>query len=104
MTRDWAEQAETWRRKALDVAAKGNLRMKPLLNSWTGWGQCAANSTMKSKSYRYTSARRKEIEFDDVTAICSRNKMARAFALGDALGERDLPRLLKRLARGLWWK
>jgi DNA polymerase III delta subunit len=38
----------------------------------------------------------------DVTAICSRNKAARAFALGDALGDRDLPRLLKRLDEELW--
>jgi len=45
---------------------------------------------------------RKEIEFDDVTAICTRNKMARAFALGDALGDRDLPRLLQRLDEELW--
>jgi DNA polymerase III delta subunit len=45
---------------------------------------------------------RQEIEFADVTAICSRNKTARAFALGDALGDRDLPRLLKRLDEELW--
>jgi DNA polymerase-3 subunit delta len=38
----------------------------------------------------------------DVQAICSRNKTARAFALGDALGDRDLPRLLKRLDEELW--
>ena len=38
----------------------------------------------------------------DVTTICSRNKTARAFALGDALGDRDLPRLLKRLDEELW--
>jgi DNA polymerase III delta subunit len=38
----------------------------------------------------------------DVAAICSRNKTARAFALGDALGDRDLPRLLKRLDEELW--
>src|SRR5581483_4763278 len=45
---------------------------------------------------------RKEIEVDDVAAICSRNKLARAFALGDALGDRDLPRLLRRLDEELW--
>ena len=37
-----------------------------------------------------------------MAAICSRNKTARAFALGDALGDRDLPRLLKRLDEELW--
>jgi DNA polymerase-3 subunit delta len=45
---------------------------------------------------------RKKIEFADVATICSRNKTARAFALGDALGDRDLPRLLKRLDEELW--
>jgi DNA polymerase-3 subunit delta len=45
---------------------------------------------------------RKQIEAGDVAAICTRNKMARAFALGDALGDRDLPRLLRRLDEELW--
>jgi len=37
-----------------------------------------------------------------VTTICAHNKTAKAFALGDALGDRDLPRLLKRLDEELW--
>jgi len=45
---------------------------------------------------------RKRIEVADVQTICSQNKTARAFALGDALGDRDLPRLLKRLDEELW--
>lgn len=45
---------------------------------------------------------RKKIGLSDVTAICTRNKTARAFALGDALGDRDLPRLLQRLDEELW--
>jgi DNA polymerase-3 subunit delta len=45
---------------------------------------------------------RKEITPSDVAAVCSRNKMARAFALGDALGERNLPALLQRLDEELW--
>lgn len=45
---------------------------------------------------------KKEIGLADVRAICSRNKTARAFALGDALGDRDLPRLLQRLDEELW--
>jgi DNA polymerase III delta subunit len=43
-----------------------------------------------------------KIEFADVAMICSRNKTARAFALGDALGDRNLPVLLKRLDEELW--
>jgi len=45
---------------------------------------------------------REEITNEDVTTICTRNKTARAFALGDALGDRDLPRLLRRLDEELW--
>ena len=45
---------------------------------------------------------KKRIELPDVTAICSRNKTARAFALGDALGDRNLPALLRRLDEELW--
>jgi len=45
---------------------------------------------------------RPEIELADVRAIVTRNKQARAFALGDALGERDLPRLLRTLDEELW--
>jgi DNA polymerase-3 subunit delta len=45
---------------------------------------------------------REKIEFADVAAVCTRNKTARAFALGDALGDRDLPRLFARLDEELW--
>ena len=45
---------------------------------------------------------RQMIELDDVAAVCVRNKTARAFALGDALGDRDLPLLLRRLDEELW--
>ncbi len=57
---------------------------------------------MKLKSCACSSASGNKIELADVTAICSRNKTAKAFALGDALGDRDLPRLLKRLDEELW--
>jgi DNA polymerase-3 subunit delta len=45
---------------------------------------------------------RAQIEVEDVNAIVTRNKQARAFALGDALGERDLPRLLRCLDEEMW--
>jgi DNA polymerase III delta subunit len=43
-----------------------------------------------------------DIELADVTAIVTRNKQARAFALADALGDRNLPVLLKTLDEELW--
>ncbi|MBI4663483.1 MAG: DNA polymerase III subunit delta [Verrucomicrobia bacterium] len=42
------------------------------------------------------------IQVEDVEAVVSRNKHSRAFALGDALGARDLPRLLRALDDELW--
>ena len=45
---------------------------------------------------------RTEIECADVEAIVTRQKHARAFALADALGDRDLPRLLRTLDEELW--
>jgi DNA polymerase III delta subunit len=45
---------------------------------------------------------RTPIEAGDVTAIVSRNKPARAFALGDALGDRDLAAALRCLDEELW--
>jgi len=45
---------------------------------------------------------RVEIEMDDVDASVSRNKQSRAFALADALGSRDLRRLLSTLDEELW--
>jgi DNA polymerase-3 subunit delta len=45
---------------------------------------------------------RAEISIDDVEAIVSRNKQSRAFALADALGARDLRRLLRALDESLW--
>jgi DNA polymerase III subunit delta len=42
------------------------------------------------------------LEVSDVEAMVSRNKQARAFALGDALGDRDLPRVLRCLDEEMW--
>lgn len=45
---------------------------------------------------------RQQIESADVAAICTRNKLAKAFALADALGDRNLSALLRRLDEELW--
>lgn len=45
---------------------------------------------------------RAEITADDVGAIVTKNRQARAFALGDALGDRDLARLLRCLEDEFW--
>jgi len=45
---------------------------------------------------------RPRISIDDVETIVTRNKQAKSFALADAVGARDLPRLLKTLDEELW--
>jgi DNA polymerase-3 subunit delta len=45
---------------------------------------------------------RPTVNVEDVEAVVSRNKQSRAFALGDALGARDLPRALRVLDEELW--
>ncbi len=99
--RDWAERA--------DVAAAAAVRLRQkeisgealaeLVNRVGPHPRQIENEVEKLCLF---AGGRKKIEFADVTAICTRNKTARAFALGDALGDRDLPRLLRRLDEELW--
>lgn len=99
--RDWAGQAEVWARKGLRARQKeiSDEALAELINRVGPNARQLDNEVEKVALYV---GDRKEIEFDDVATICPRNKMARAFALGDALGDRDLPRLLARLDEALW--
>lgn len=45
---------------------------------------------------------RRSITVSDVAQIVTRNKQARAFALGDAFGDRNLPKVLRCLDEELW--
>ena len=99
--RDWAGQAEAWASKALRARQKeiSDEALSELVNRVGPNARQLDNEVEKVALYV---GDRKEIDFDDVATICTRNKMARAFALGDALGDRDLPRLLARLDESLW--
>jgi len=99
--RDWAGQAEAWASKALRARQKeiSDEALSELVNRVGPNARQLDNEVEKVALYV---GDRKQIEFDDVATICTRNKMARAFALGDALGDRDLPRLLARLDESLW--
>lgn len=100
-SRDWPGQAESWalkwlreRRKEIgdDALAELVSRVGPNLRQL---------ETELEKVSLYVGDR-PTIGFEDVAAVCIRNKAARAFALGDALGDRDLPRLLRCLDEELW--
>jgi len=99
--KDWVARAETAamtafreRKKDISDEALGELVSRV--------GPNARQLDMEVEKLSLYVGDRPRIEFADVAAICSRNKSARAFALGDALGDRDLPRLLRRLDEELW--
>jgi DNA polymerase-3 subunit delta len=99
--RDWADQAEMWARAALrsrqrEISDEG---LAELVNRVGPSARQLDNEIEKLALYV---APGREIELADVAAVCTRNKAARAFALGDALGDRNLPRLLRCLDEELW--
>lgn len=99
--RDWAGQAEVWARKALRARQK-EIADEALAELVSRVGPNAGLLDSEVEKVALYAGDRKEIELEDVAAVCTRNKMARAFALGDALGDRDLPRVLARLDEALW--
>ena len=99
--RDWADQAQAWARKALRARQK-DISDEALAELISRVGPNVRQLDNEIEKVALYIGDRKEIEFEDVATICTRNKTARAFALGDALGDRDLPRVLARLDESLW--
>jgi DNA polymerase III subunit delta len=99
--RDWAEQAEAWAHKGLRARQK-EISDEALAELISRVGPNARQLDNEIEKVTLYVGDRKEVEFEDVATICTRNKTARAFALGDALGDRDLPRVLARLDEALW--
>ena len=99
--RDWAERAEVAARAALRARQKeiSEEALGELVNRVGPNPRQIDNEVEKLCLF---AGERKKIEFADVAAICTRNKTARAFALGDALGDRDLGRTLSALDEELW--
>jgi DNA polymerase-3 subunit delta len=99
--RDWVERAEVAARTAIRERKK-EISEEALAELVSRVGPNARQLENEIEKLCVFAGDRKKIEFADVAAVCARNKTARAFALGDALGDRDLPRLLKRLDEELW--
>ncbi|HKI70439.1 MAG TPA: DNA polymerase III subunit delta [Verrucomicrobiae bacterium] len=99
--RDWADRAETWAHKAVKSRQK-EISEEALAELINRIGPNTRQLDSEVEKLSLFVGDRKEISLADVTTICTRNKTARAFALGDALGDRDLPRLLQRLDEELW--
>jgi len=99
--RDWADRAEMAARDAVSRRQKdiSGAALGELVNRAGGNARQLENEVEKLCVF---TGDRKKIELADVTTLCSHNKTAKAFALGDALGDRNLPALLKRLDESLW--
>ena len=99
--KDWANRAEMAAIEALKKRVK-TISDPALAELISRAGANARQLENEIEKLCVFAGERNRIELADVTTICSRNKTAKAFALGDALGDRDLPRLLKRLDEELW--
>jgi DNA polymerase-3 subunit delta len=99
--RDWAERAEVAARTAVHERKK-DISEEALSELVSCVGPNPRQLDNEIEKLCLFIGGQKKIEVADVSAICTRNKTARAFALGDALGDRDLPRLLRRLDEELW--
>ena len=99
--RNWTDQAEGFAARALRELGK-EISGEALgrLVAHTGPNARALRGEIE-KLFLYAGDRPR-IETGDFEAVVTRNKQARAFALGDALGDRNLPRLLRCLDEELW--
>ena len=99
--RDWADQAETLAHRQVKALGKriSDEALSELVACVGPNVRQLNNEVEKLALYVGEGA---DIEIAHVTAVVTRNKQARAFALGDALGDRDLPRVLRSLDQELW--
>jgi DNA polymerase-3 subunit delta len=99
--KNWAGQAEAKVLEALRARQK-DISEEALAELVSRVGPNTRQLASEVEKLTLYVGERGRIEYDDVRAVCIRNKAARAFALGDALGDRNLPELLRRLDEELW--
>jgi DNA polymerase-3 subunit delta len=99
--REWAAKAEEAALKQLR-ALKRDISDEALARLVNNVGPNARQLSSEVDKLVAYAGDKAEIDARDVDAIVTRNKQARAFALADALGDRDLPRLFKTLDEELW--
>jgi DNA polymerase-3 subunit delta len=99
--KDWVARAEQFVRQELR-AHRRNMDDEALAQFITSVGPNLRQLHNELEKLTLYAADRPVIAAADVTAVVSRQKTARAFALGDALGDRDLPRALRCLDEEFW--
>jgi DNA polymerase-3 subunit delta len=97
----WMDEAEMWASKQLKSLGKqiADDALGELI-ALVGPNARALASEVEKLSLHVGD--RPGITLADVEAIITRNKQSRAFALADALGDRNLPRLIRCLDEELW--
>lgn len=99
--KDWAAQAEMYARRSLRELKK-EISEEALAQLVANVGPHVRLLNNEIEKLSLFVGKRDKINADDVSQIVTRNKQARAFALGDALGERNLPQLLRCLDEEMW--
>lgn len=104
----WSENEEEWHEEAAALArrtlreSQQEISDEALAQLVAFTGPQARLLTSEVEKLVLYAGERTPIEAGDVAAIVTRNKQARAFALGDALGERNLAAVLRCLDEELW--
>ncbi|MBA4147508.1 MAG: DNA polymerase III subunit delta [Verrucomicrobia bacterium] len=99
--KDWADQAEMFARRNLRELKK-EIADTALSELVANIGPNARLLSSEVEKLSLFVGDRSRITSEDVATISTKNKQARAFALGDAFGNRNLPVLLRCLDEELW--
>jgi DNA polymerase-3 subunit delta len=99
--RDWAATAEEVVREQLRQRHK-EASSEARAQLVASVGPNARQLHMETEKIALYVGDRPRIEVEDVEAVAVRNKQSRAFALGDAFGERNLQKFLRVLDEELW--
>ncbi|MBM3837344.1 MAG: DNA polymerase III subunit delta [Verrucomicrobia bacterium] len=99
--RNWATEAENLVRRQMRTLKK-QISPEAVSRLVVLVGPNARQLNSETEKAALYASDRPVVSVEDVEAIVSRNKQSRAFALGDALGARDLARVLRVLDEELW--
>ena len=99
--KNWCAEAESWARRGLRARKKEitDEALAELVNAVGPHREQLANEVEKLSLFV---GDRSEIEAAHVTAVVTRNKQVRAFALAEALADRNLQKVLRTLDEELW--
>ncbi len=99
--RDWRDRAETLAAgefRSLGKRVSGDA-LAAFVEQIGAQARQLSSEALKVATY---AGDRPEVTLADVETMVTRGRHARAFALADAFGDRDLPRVLRRLEEELW--